>query len=335
MASAEATASLKEVSEVILQKVLRFAQERKTFKMKELFEAYPNNPPLLLRDGVNYLRQDKKLYMVGDKRGAYYTIEKVSEEEQAVIQEKKQEEKLVGKATLKDLVFAKCKTFARWFKRTEIEIPGYQGIDILKTVQSLVEEKKLQTRGAKRWTEYAMPGVRDNLDASVDDDTDDDFNEEQLKSIDQELKLKVLEFIIQKKVVTVPMVMETLELQRYVVVPILEVLCREEEIWHEGVKKASKYVYKNVDIKHVDTIAQQNREEIIQEKLKPIDHLSADLAGNIRVHTYFNTDLGKHQLKFMRDGSRIKVLDFDTPEDIANFLMDATERTNNARKTVN
>ena len=180
-----------------------------------------------------------------------------------------------------------------------------------------------------------MPGVRDNLDASVDDDTDDDFNEEQLKSIDQELKLKVLEFIIQKKVVTVPMVMETLELQRYVVVPILEVLCREEEIWHEGVKKASKYVYKNVDIKHVDTIAQQNREEIIQEKLKPIDHLSADLAGNIRVHTYFNTDLGKHQLKFMRDGSRIKVLDFDTPEDIANFLMDATERTNNARKTVN
>ena len=77
------------------------------------------------------------------------------------------------------------------------------------------------------------------------------------------------------------------------------------------------------------------QQEIIQEKLKLIDHLSADLAGNVRVHTYFNTDLGKHQLKFMRDGSRIKVLDFDTPEDIANFLMDATERTNNARKTVN
>ena len=309
----------KEVSEVLEEKVLRFANEKKIFKTKDLFDANPNNQEYLLRYALLNLRNDCKIFMHGEKKGSYYSISPNPEVDKSL-------DPPPGVTGLKELIINSVKTFGkRWFKRPEIKINGFTDLEILKMVKNLADSNIVLTRGSLRWTEYSFN------DGSVLEEPLEKKNQE--TPLDEELKDKILDFIKEIGVVTIPMIMEKFDTERFNIVKVLESLCEEEEIWHEGVKRSSKYIHKSVQVEHVEKILSTNREDILDKKNEITDELSKALCG-AKIHTFFNSETNKYELKKMCDGSVIDKSEFSSPEEICSYLFHLTDHTQHQLEAV-
>lgn len=275
----------KDVPKEFEDKILRLAQSQQTFTTKDVFTAYPNNQEFMLRYALNNLRIDKKIFMHGNKRGAFYSTS-------INVIENKIEEKPIVNSDIKNKILQYQNRLTDWFKRADLNIEA-QPIEILKTLKELESDGLITIRGAARWTEYRF-GKRDARKEIAVTTTQGDDN----------LKSTILSFIKNKKVVTMPMLIEELELQRYKILPVLQQLEQEEEIRHEGVKKSSKYIYKTVSCKEVEEIVSKLHEEAKVEEC--IDELSEFLCSDDA--TCISVGISKSEtleIKMMKNGNII------------------------------
>lgn len=298
----------KEVPEEMEQKVFAFAQTKERFSTKEVFEKFPNNPEFLLRYALNNLRIDNKICMYGNKRGAYYSTNfNLTQTTQEADQPKS------NNSDLKQRILDLAGQQNGWFSRTDLKIDDVSVPVVLATIKQLIEEQKLETEGALRWTTYRLIGNTNNQKIN--------------KPSGDQLSKDILEFIKRKKVVTVPMIIEELAVPRYDIMDVLHRLCEEEEIYHEGVKKSSKYIYKTVSINEVDSLTSQLNEE---RKLdQRIDELSNFLISDesTAVSIGMNSD-EVLQIKFLKNGSTSDMLKFSDVKEGLKHIYNMTEVKN-------
>lgn len=308
------------VPQEIIDKVVRFSDNHETFTTKQLFEAYPNNPEHLLRSALVILRNNKKVFMYGNKRGAYYS--KNNNIDTNAVSENNENKKATIMTSLKEVIMEKAnKLNGNWFKRPDLVIEEASIPSVIESLKELISDGKIITRGAKRWTEYKVS------DGSNSTETQKDNNDKQNITTNDDIKETILNFIKQKRIVTIPMIVEKLEIQRYVVVKVLDELIEKEEIWHEGIKKSSKYIYKTVNVTEIDGIVADLQEE--RSIVTSIDDLSTFLHSddNTVITIGYNTKL-KPVINFVSHGERIKEKEFETIEDLLKAVYDLTELKN-------
>jgi len=288
----------REVPQEMMDKVLKFAQANERFTTKELFTKFENNPEFLLRYALNNLRIDKAILMYGNKRGSFYSTNfNLSAGESSAT------EPGSSSSDLKTRILELAKKQSGWFARTDLGIDDVSIPAILTIIKELIEEKQLESQGALRWTKYRIF----NAEAIAEED-------EEVTSSD--IYSDILDFIKKRKVVTIPMIIDELEFSRVDIVNVLSRLEDQEEIYHEGIKKSSKYIYKTVQSDEVETImAQLSKERKIEER---IDDLSSFLVSEEATAMSIGLDENEiMQVKFMRNGSINRLEKF---EDLLNGL---------------
>ena len=279
----------KEVSPEIEEKVLRFATSRETFTVKDVFEAYPNNQEYLLRYAILNLRIDGKIFMFGNKRGAYYSINPV---EQATIIEEEKKDGL----TWHELVLREARKFqGKWFKRTDLELKDYSVPQIITTLKELIDLGKIDKRGELRWTEYYL----------TEDVKKPVIEEPRVR----QYKEQILNYIKKMKIVTIPMIVEALEIPRIQVVPIIEAFEQMEEIRHEGSGRGSKYIHKDVKEGDIEKLTEQvNAERAISQQVDELsDFLFSDEVVTIGIG---HKDDKIIRMNFFSNGETIKTFEF-------------------------
>lgn len=289
------TLSYKEVSPEITEKVLRLAMGRETFSIKDVFEANPNNPEFQLRYALNNLRLAGKIFKFGEKRGAYYSIH--NEEEKANPEN----------GDLRTALLAEIKKHSgRWFKRTDLKLDDHSVPNILLEMKKLIDESVIDKRGELRWTEYLL---KDNV-TPVEATTNESRN--------GYIEL-VLNYIKKAKVVTIPMIVENLEIQRNQVIPVIEQLVRDEEIWHEGLGRGSKYIYKDVPYSDVEKIVDGlNAERKISQK---IDELSDFLCSDeVTAVSIGRKKKDNFQVRFISGGESRKTIELNSLEEVLQLI---------------
>lgn len=304
----------KEVPIEIEEKVLKFANEKIKFTIKEVFEKYSNNPEFLLRYAINNLRIDNKIFIHGNKRGAYYSINK-NEESDNIENKHIEEEK--NNSSLRERILKNAKE--DWFTRPQLNIEDVSIPIVLKVINELVLEGKLDIRGSRRWTEYKLINIHSNQTSTTETEKNKTIKEEKSENI----KNNILEYIKNNKVATIPMIIEEFELQRYVIVPILEELCKEEVIYHEGIKKSSKYIYHTVNSTEVEKIVHKLNED--RRLDQQIDALSEFLIyeETAAISIGLNAD-EKLEFKFIRNGNSTKKT-FDNINDGFKYIKQLTD----------
>ena len=316
------------VDDVIIQKILRFAATKETFTTKELFAQYPNNPELILRYGLNNLRIDEKIFMYGNKKGAYYSLKK--ELDATNKQAEKEEDE-----NLKKIILDKIKKITGWFKTADLGLSEKFGhINILNTLHDLNNDNVILIRGAKRWTEYCLNS--DSAQAELEKETpikkaekaQDGPKQDTRPSQQPNLKNKILNYIKKNKVVTIPMLIDETNEHRYIIMPYVTALEQEEEIYHEGNKRSSKYIYKDVSCSEVEEITKKLLED--QKIEQQIDELSKMLCANESVcfSIGFNNDNTFH-IKQLANGSKISDKIYPTINDGFTSFKKLTEIVDN------
>lgn len=270
--SEESVLVRRDVAPELEQKVYKIALAHDTFTTKQVFEVYPDNPEFLLRYALNNLRIDKKIFMYGNKRGAYYSIKSDCGGNCSEAQVTTKSDKC-NDVNLKESITSQALQFNRWFKRTELECGELSIPTILTTIKELLAEGILVTQGSMRWTEYKHKNVSE-ANALVSDTSTSNTR----RSTDATLKPDILKFIKDNKVATIPMISDKFNLQRYMIIPIINQLVEEEEIWHEGLGRASKYIHKDTPYSEVEKTVQGL---IIQRKIdQEVDDLSDFLCSD-------------------------------------------------------
>jgi len=300
----ETTGSLtrKEVSPEIEEKVLRFAKDRETFTVKDVFEAYPNNQEYLLRYAILNLRIDGKIFMFGNKRGAYYSVSPV--EQAAVVEEEKKEG-----LTWHELVLREANKFqGKWFKRTDLNLKDYSVPQIIATLKELIELGKIDKRGELRWTEYYLT---DEVRKTI---------EEPRTRINRE---QILNYIKKMKIVTIPMIVDALEIPRVQIVPIIEALEQSGEVRHEGSGRGSKYLYKDVKEGDIEKLTEElNAERKVSQRVDELsDFLFSDEVVTIGIG---HKDGNSLHMNFFSNGETIKTFEFPDLNELIKKLHDIT-----------
>lgn len=299
----------KDVAPEMEQKIFDFAQTKETFTTKEVFEKFENNPEFLLRYALNNLRIDNKIRMYGNKRGAYYSVKfNLSESTEG------QDTPKSDNSDLKQRILDLASKQTGWFSRTDLNIENVSIPIVLAAIKELIQEEKLDTQGELRWTKYRL----------VTDQTEQE--EKELTS--SGLYSDILDFIKKRKVVTVPMIIEELEIPRYDIIEVLNRLCEEEEIYHEGIKKSSKYIYKTVQSHELESITDKLKEERRVEQR--IDELSRFLICD-EEYTAVSIGLNEDeilQVKFLRNGVPNRLEKFEDLNKGIKFVYQLTDIKN-------
>jgi predicted transcriptional regulator len=295
------------------EKILKFASTKETFTTKDLFEKYPNNPEFVLRYALNSLRIENRIQMIGNKKGAYYTSNMNLKEEVEV-----SETFNTSNSDLKQRILDLSEKFPGWWARTELGIDDVSVPNILSSIKELIEEKKVESQGSLRWTKYRLVGKGDSESEEVKESKNDTPSNNYSD---------ILDFIKKRKIVTIPMVVEELELSRSDIIDVLNKLCNEEEIYHEGIRKSSKYIYKTVSCNEVESImAELTKERRIEER---IDELSNFLISDEA--TAISIGLNKDdifQIKFMKNGTINQLKKFENIKDGISFIYGLTNVKN-------
>lgn len=307
------------VPQEIIDKIIRFSDNHETFTTKQLFESYPNNPEHLLRSGLVILRNQEKVYMYGNKRGAYYSKNKNIDTN--AVATNLEHAKSFNVINLKDVILENAKKFnGNWFKRPDLVINDAPIPSVIESLKDLIAEGKIDVRGAKRWTEYKLSGS-DNVTAK------DVENTGIVAQSTDKAKESILNFIKEKRIVTIPMLIDKLEIQRYVVVKVLDELVEQEEIWHEGIKKSSKYIYKTVNVTEIDDIVNQLQEE--KSIVTSIDELSSFLhSDDNTVVTIGNNTKQEPVITFIKYGEKVHEIKFKNMEELIKSVYNLTEIKN-------
>jgi predicted transcriptional regulator len=272
-----------ELNPALIKVVEQFILSRKEFSSSDLFAALPNYQEHILRKVLIFLRDDKGiLHLHGHGKSSIWSQHSELPEDPPVNEEINME--------LRSKILDFAKSNARWFKRSELDdLFEASAYEIRQTLYGLMDDGEIQMRGERRSTEYAYCEVTDEIPENEDEET----------KADQELKLKVLELINELKVVTVPQLIEKLNKARSDIVLALRELEENGEIYHEGIKKSSRYIHKDVPVTKADTIIKEIREEKKEEKLleKPINELSALLRVNSAVYIIFINNTQMYELR--------------------------------------
>lgn len=296
----------KDVPEEMEQKILTFAQTKETFTTKEVFEKFPNNPEFLLRYALNNMRIDNKICMYGNKRGAFYSTNfnlSGGSEPQAESNDDSSE--------LKVRILELATKQTGWFARTDLNIEKESVPTVLQAIKQLIEEKKLESQGSMRWTRYRI----------VSEESEEDNSSNDLRS-------DILDFIKKHKVVTIPMITEELEVPRYDIVEALKKLCEEEEIYHEGVKKASKYIYKTVLSHELESMTMQlNQERRVEQRIDELSRFLICDEESTAVSIGLNSD-EVLQIKFLKNGTSNRTEKFDDMFKGIKFIYELTDVKN-------
>jgi hypothetical protein len=295
----------KEVPDELLIKVMRFAKEHDTFTTKQLFEAYPNNQEFLLRYAIQNLRIEEKIYMFGNKRGAYYSINPNAGSEKEDLEPADPDKpNSYASKEVKELILAEAKKRnGLYFKRSELGLEEKYPIHVvIASMKQLIEDGELEVQGIRRWTEYRYSKGTEKP-VTQDKPTE--------KNIDGNFEEKLLNYIIKAKVVTIPMLVEHFDMQRYNIIPALDSLVEKEEIYHEGNKRSSKYIHKDVPYTQVEKIVDELTED--RKITAQIDALSEFLYAD----EFSSVGIGlnredKFELKFIHSGMIINRKTFDT-----------------------
>lgn len=299
----------KEVPEEFESKILAFAQTKDTFTTKDVFQKFENNPEFLLRYALNNLRIDNKICMYGNKKGAYYSVNfNLSETVEG------QDSPKPDNSDLKQRILDLSSKLTGWFSRTDLKIEDVSIPVVLSAIKELVQEEKLDIQGELRWTKYRL----------VTEESEKE--EEELSS--SGAYSDILDFIKKRKVVTVPMIIEELEMPRYDIIEILNKLCEDEEIYHEGVKKASKYIYKTVLSHELEKITDQLKQDRKVEQR--IDELSRFLICDeeyTAISIGMNTD-EVLQVKFLQNGITSRLEQFEDLTKGIKFIYQLTDVKN-------
>jgi predicted transcriptional regulator len=295
------------------EKILKFASTKETFTTKDLFEKYPNNPEFVLRYALNNLRIENRIQMIGNKKGAYYTSNMNLKEEVEV-----SETFNTSNSDLKQRILDLSEKFPGWWARTELGIDDVSVPNILSSVKELIEEKKVESQGSLRWTKYRLVGKGDSESEEVKENKNDTPSNNYSD---------ILDFIKKRKVVTIPMIIEELELSRSDIIDVLNKLCNEEEIYHEGVRKSSKYIYKTVSCSEVESIMEElSKERRVEERIDELSNfLISDEATAISVGLDRNDIF---QIKFMKNGTINQLKKFENIKDGISFIYGLTNVKN-------
>ena len=295
------------------EKILKFASTKETFTTKDLFEKYPNNPEFVLRYALNNLRIENRIQMIGNKKGAYYTSNMNLKEEVEV-----SETFNTSNSDLKQRILDLSEKFPGWWARTELGIDDVSVPNILSSVKELIEEKKVESQGSLRWTKYRLVGKGDSESEEVKESKNDTPSNNYSD---------ILDFIKKRKVVTIPMIIEELELSRSDIIDVLNKLCNEEEIYHEGVRKSSKYIYKTVSCSEVESIMEElSKERRVEERIDELSNfLISDEATAISVGLDRNDIF---QIKFMKNGTINQLKKFENIKDGISFIYGLTNVKN-------
>ena len=272
-----------ELNPQLIQVVEQFIASRKEFSSSDLFAAFPTYQEHILRKVLIFLRDEKGiLFLHGHGKSSIWSKHDVMPDEEPVNEEINME--LRGKI----LDFAKINL--RWFKRSELDdMFEASAYEVRQTLYGLMDDGEIQMRGERRSTEYAYCEVEDGSSE----------NEEEEANANPILKQKVLTLINELKVVTVPQLIEKLSDTRPNIVLALRELEEAGEIYHEGIKKSSRYIHKDVPVNKADTIVKEIREEKKEEKIltKPLDELQALLRVNSAVYIIFINDTQLYELR--------------------------------------
>lgn len=308
------------VPQEIIDKIIRFSDKNDTFTTKQLFETYPNNPEHLLRSGLVILRNQQKVYMYGNKRGAYYSKNKDIDTNAVVANSEHVKSSTV--INLKDVIIENTKKFnGNWFKRPDLVINDAPIPSVIESLKELIAEGKIDVRGAKRWTEYRVSCSDGNKVVTEDNDN------KNIPQSSNEARDSILSFIKEKRIVTIPMLIDKLEIQRYVIVKVLDELVEQEEIWHEGIKKSSKYIHKSVNASEIDEIINQLQEE--KSITVNIDELSSFLnSDDNTILTIGNNADQQPSMVFIKHGDRVKEVKFESMEKLIEATYKLTELKN-------
>jgi hypothetical protein len=272
-----------ELNPQLIKVVEQFVMSRKEFSSSDLFTALPNYQEHILRKVLIFLRDEKGiLHLHGHGKSSIWSQHSELPEEAPINEEINME--------LRSKILDFAKANARWFKRSELDdMFEASAYEVRQTLYGLMDDGEIQMRGERRSTEYAYCEVVD--EAPQDED-------EEIKA-DPIIKQNVLALINELKVVTIPQLIEKLNEARPNIALALRELEEAGEIYHEGVKKSSRYIHKDVPINKADTIVKEIREEKKEEKLleKPIDELSALLRVNSAVYIIFINDTRMYELR--------------------------------------
>jgi hypothetical protein len=285
------------------EKILKFASTKETFTTKDLFEKYPNNPEFVLRYALNNLRIENHIQMYGTKRGSYYSINFNLKEESGEVSSTSN----TSNSDLKQRILDLSEKFPGWWARTELGIDDVSVPNILSSIKELIEEKKVESQGSLRWTKYRLVGKGDSESEEVKESKNDTPSNNYSD---------ILDFIKKRKVVTIPMIID-----------VLNKLCNEEEIYHEGIRKSSKYIYKTVSCNEVESIMiELNKERRIEERIDELSNfLISDEATAISIG--LNKD-DVFQIKFIKNGTISNLKKFDNIKDGIDFVYGLTNVKN-------
>ena len=197
-----------------------------------------------------------------------------------------------------------------------VEASAYE---IRQALYGLMDDGEIQMRGERRSTEYAYNEVVD---------TEETVEEGEVKA-DPILKQNILAHITSARVVTIPQLIEKFDIARANIVLALRELEEEGEIYHEGVKKTSKYIHKDVPPSVADNIVKEIREEKKEERLveKPIDELSALLRSNSAVYITFINETQRYELRAvsaLQGGTKTLAFSNDA-EEVCERMFDLTK----------
>lgn len=303
-----AVIELQDVQPEITAKVIRFIESKNKFTTKELFSAYENTPEHLLRIALNNCRVQEKIFMHGNKRGAFYSKEK--EDDSSVTSST--DVKIVNQK-LKDIILQKAKNIGKWFKRSDLELDNdYYPVEILSALKELKNENTIEIQGELRWTQYCATEYLN-------------INDNNAKTIEvSDLQSNILNFIKKNKVTTIPEIVEEFELQRYKIIAVLDKLIESEEIRHEGIKKASKYIYKTVTPSEVeDILSDISKERCLSDD--SIDDLSEFLLSSQAPCLSIGMRKEKGFISKISNGSIIEKNEFDSMDKIKEYIKEITE----------
>ena len=142
---------------------------------------------------------------------------------------------------------------------------------------------------------FNLPPMPENKESPIPDDEDENGEEK----ADPELSKNILAHIESVGVVTIPQLIEKFSVARTHIVRCLRELEEQEQIYHEGMKKTSRYIHKDhTEVKNEDKpkAAKTNDPETLVAA-KAIDRLSSLLLVNSAVYITFINASKKYELR--------------------------------------
>lgn len=304
-----------ELNPRMIEDVEKFVMARRDFSSSDLFAEFPHHQEHILRKILVHLRDDKNvLHLHGHGKASIWSQHETLPDEEEIVNE--------DQDNLKAQILEFAQKNLRWFKRSELdELFSTTAYEIRQALYALMDDGEIQMRGEKRSTEYAY--------CEVEDTSDEEEETGEVKA-NPELKQTVLEHIKKVGIATIPQLMEKFSTSRIAIVASLRELEEEEHIYHEGIKKTSKYIHKDVDVSKVETIVKEIREERKEPEVeKAIDKLSSLLLISSAVYVMFITSTKKYELRSFNtlQGGATVLFSSEDPMEVLQELFNLTKAT--------